>query len=123
MPIIEVSNGKQRQGTSVELHEAEPQAHEIQYVQAIRNEIDSYFGMLKQLNEMPSEEIFATLSAITARLAELRTLLWRSDSRRYSALRTREIEPLLETTERLFRIHSRSFAVATQEYDAMRGQV
>lgn len=92
-------------------------------VDEVRKEIDGYYIMLKRLHVMPPEEVFYTLSSITARVSEIRTHLWRSESRRLAALRSREIDPLLEEADRQFRLMSRHQAVRQMEWDAAKGQM
>jgi hypothetical protein len=87
------------------------------FVQTIRAEIDGYFCRLRQLNSLPPDAVFATLSAITARMGEIRLMLVRSDSRRMTALRTREVDPTIEECDRQFRLHSRIQAVRTFEWE------
>lgn len=90
----------------------------------IRDEIDTYLCQLKQLGSLPTAEVMLQLSAITARLTEIRTHLYRSDSRRFTALRSREIDPLLVEADRQFRLHSRVQAIRSFEWDVSgRGQV
>ena len=72
---------------------------------------------LKQLGSLDIEEVFLRLAAITARLTEIRIHLHRVDSRRFTALRTREVDPLLDEADRQFRIFSRLQAVRTFEFE------
>lgn len=112
--------------TAVERHPSGNQelSAEQQVVTAIRDEIDGYLCTLKQLGSMPPDEVMLQLSGITARLTEIRTHLFRSDSRRFTALRTREIDPLLVEADRQFRLHSRVQAVRAFEWEVSgRGQV
>lgn len=93
---------------------------EMVFLVTIRDEIDDYFIGLKRLNALPTEEVFAFLSGVSARLVEIRVQCWRSESRRLNALRTREIDPLIEEIDRQFKIHSRIQAVRTFELDMVR---
>jgi hypothetical protein len=92
-------------------------SHEQAFVAEVRQEIDGYFCRLKQLNSLPPDGVFATLSAITARLGEIRLSLVRSESRRLTALRTREIDPLIDECDRQFRLHSRIQACRTFDWE------
>lgn len=88
---------------------------------AVQAELDDYYQRLKGLNEMPSTECFQTLSAISARVAEIRSRLIRLDSRRPTALRTKQVDPLIEEVDRQFKIHSRIAAMRQFEFDASKG--
>lgn len=96
------------------------QTQEQKFITVIREELDSYLVALKQLNTMPPDEVFVTISGITARLAEIRVNLVRTDARRMTALRTKEVDPILEECDRQFRLHSRIQAVRQLEMDQTR---
>jgi hypothetical protein len=91
------------------------------FVAAVRDELDDYFVGLKQLNSQPPEEVFAFLSGVSARLAEIRNTCWRSEARRLTALRTHEVDPLIEELDRQFRLHSRIQTVRQFELDLTKG--
>jgi hypothetical protein len=93
---------------------------EVAWVIEVRGEIDDYMVTLRKLRSMLPEQVFMELSGITARLAELRLTCVRSESRRLAALRTRELDPLIEECDRQFRFHSRIQAVRTMEWDQTR---
>jgi hypothetical protein len=93
---------------------------EQRWVYGIRAELDDYMVLLKKLRAMPPDVVFMELSAITARLAEIRLTCVRSESRRLSALRTREIDPLLDECDRQFRFHSRIQSVRQAEWEQTR---
>jgi hypothetical protein len=98
-----------------------PQATAEQvWVETLRAEIDTYLCGLRQLGSRPPEQVFTYLSGVSARLVEIRTQLWRSDSRRCAALRSREIDPLLEEVDRQFRFHSRIAAMVELEWQMTR---
>lgn len=92
-------------------------------VATIQGEVDDYLRRLKELNSLPASEVFMTLSAISARMAEIRNRLIRVDSRRYTALRTKEVDPLIDEIDRQFKFHSRIAAVRQMEWDATTGGV
>lgn len=108
-------------------HDHEPPVSSVRmsaeqlWVLEVRMEIDDYMVMLRKLRSLPPDEVFLELSGITARLAELRLTCVRSESRRLTGLRTREIDPLIEECDRQFRFHSRIQAVRTMEADMTRG--
>lgn len=93
----------------------------MRFVAAAREEIDDYFVGLKKLGSWEPAEVFLWLSGVTARLVELRTICWRSESRRLTALRSREIDPLIDECERQFRFHSRVQSCRQIEFDAFKG--
>lgn len=95
-------------------------APEVAFVTAAREEIDGYFVGLKQLGSMDPADVFLWLSGVTARLVELRMICFRNDTRRMNALRSRELDPLIEQCDRAFRLHSRVQSCRQVEYDAFR---
>src|SRR4051812_5429955 len=60
-------------------------------------------------------DVLGDLSAISGRLAEMRAQLYRDNSQRCQALRTREVDPLREECELQFKIHSRRIALLEWE--------
>ena len=93
---------------------------EVQWVRAIREELDGYMVVLRAIRSRSPEDVFMELSAITTRLAEIRLTCVRSESRRLTALRTREIDPLMDQCDRLFRLHSRVQSARQMEWDQTR---
>lgn len=96
--------------------------HEGHVITRLQAELDGYYAELRNLNQLDPTSVMQKLSSISARAGELRAQLVRSESRRANALRTREVEPLLEQIKLQFQIHSRIVAVAQQELDLIRGQ-
>lgn len=88
----------------------------------VQAELDDYYRRLKDLNSLPSTEVFQTLSAISARAAEMRSRLIRLDARRPNALRIKHVDPLLEEIDRQFKFHSRIAAMRQFEWDVSKGQ-
>lgn len=88
----------------------------------VQAELDDYYVRLKGLNALPSTEVFQTLSALSARVSEMRSRLIRLDARRPTALRTKQVDPLLEEIDRQFKFHSRIVAMRQFEWDASKGQ-
>lgn len=91
--------------------------------EAIRHEIDGYYRRLRRLNQMDPAEVFQSLSAISARMSEIRTRLIRVEGRKPAKLRTSEVDPLLEEVDRQFKFHSRLQATREMEASLIRGQV
>ncbi len=76
-----------------------------------QDEIDEYYEVLKQLNQMDVADVFRTLSAYSARASELRTRLSRVDTKKAQSFRTREVEPFIEEIDRQYRYQSRNLTV------------
>lgn len=89
----------------------------------VRAEVDRYCKGLRRLNEMDPSEVFQKLSSISARLSEIRIRLLRVEGRKPAALRTKEIDPLLEEVDRQFKFHSRLQATREMDASLIRGQV
>lgn len=88
----------------------------------IRLEIDGYYKILRKLVRSDPSEVFQHLSAISARMSEIRTRLIRVESRKATAIRTKEVDPLLEEVDRQFKFHSRLQATREMEASLTRGQ-
>lgn len=97
---------------------------EQQWVAQIRDELDGYFVTLKQLGAMEPDQVMYQLSAITARLSELRMHLCRHPGRRFDLLRTKELDPLIVECDRQYKFHSRIHAIRTFDWEVSgKGQV
>lgn len=95
---------------------------EVRLIHELRQELDGYFVQLKRLSTLTPDEVFGTLSAMSARLVEIRGRLWRVDTRRCQALRSREVDPLIEEIDRQFKLHSRAFEVQKFDFEMSKGQ-
>ena len=95
----------------------------VDNVAKLRAEIDGYHRQLRQLVAMDTAEVLQTLSAISARVAELRVQLQRRPERQATALRTKELDPLHEEIDRQFKFHSRILSVREMEAKAAGGFV
>ena len=84
-------------------------------LESLRAELDGYYVVVVGLGELDSSLIFATLAAVTGRVSEIRKDVYRHPSRTYTALRTQEIDPLLDECDRQFKFFSRAFAVLEME--------
>jgi hypothetical protein len=87
----------------------------VDNIAKMRVEIDGYHRQLRGLNAMDTVEILQTLSAISARVSELRVQMNRRPDRMATALRTKELDPLHEEVERQFKFHSRLLSVREME--------
>lgn len=125
MALLEVTNSGERRMNADEGRETETQpslkSTEQTIVEQLRDEIDGYYIQLKTLTHLPPEEVFSVISAISARLTEIRGHLWRSESRRFAALRSREVDPLIEECDRQFKLHSRQQAVRQMDFELSKG--
>lgn len=127
MPVMKLvespAKGRQEPSKIVQSSQEAAPTSADRYVAAVEAEIDGYLGTLRTLAEEPIEEVFLALSSMAARLTEIRVQLVRCDTRRYNALRTRQIDPLLEAIEFQFRVFSRAAAVRKDEMEMSRGQI
>lgn len=96
---------------------------QIPTLDMIQDEILAYAQEMAELANAEPGQAFQRLAAIGGRLAELRILCWRTNSQKTNALRTREIDPLLEAAEFIFKNLSRCVAVRQMESDLSRGGV
>lgn len=96
---------------------------EAQFIDACRSELDSYWGTIRKFQYMDITEVLLSISAFSARAAELRSMLMRSEGRKSNAFRTREIDPFLDHCELQFRIHSRLQSIREMEFKMSGGQV
>ncbi|QBQ74859.1 hypothetical protein [Caudovirales GX15bay] len=78
-------------------------------------ELDEMRERIQRFPAIDPSDVLAELSAISGRLAEMRAQLYRDNSQRAQALRTREIDPLREECEMQFKIHSRRIALMEWE--------
>jgi hypothetical protein len=127
MPVMELEEARRRREHPVSTPvDPTPEpgmtriSPEQEWVVEIRLELDTYLEQLRSMRSKDPTDVFMTLSAITARLCELRVLCMRTESRRTAALRTREIDPMIEECERQFRFHSRIQAARQMEWDQTR---
>lgn len=96
-----------------------PQA--VDNIAKMRAEIDTYHRQLRGLNAMDTSEVLQTLSAISARVSELRVQMNRRPERAATALRTKELDPLHEEVDRQFKFHSRLLSVREMEAKTIGG--
>jgi hypothetical protein len=105
--------------------EPRPQRHPQRgdNIERLRAEIDGYHRQLRGLNAMDTSEVLQTLSAISARISELRVQLNRRPERQATAIRLKELDPLHEEIDRQFKFHSRLLSVREMEAKTMGGFV
>jgi len=99
-----------------------PQNSDIS-VEELRKEIDGFYVLLNSFSERQPEEIFVTISALTARASQIRNeLVRRLDDRYLQNFRTKEVDPFLDECDRQFKIWSRVFSSRQLDWDISRGQ-
>lgn len=84
-------------------------------------ELDSYYILMVEFAKMQPDEIFRHLSAFSARMNFIRTKIVRTDNKRWTNFRTKEIEPFLSECDRQFKIWSRSLSSYSLEFDMSKG--
>lgn len=89
----------------------------------LRDELDGYFATMQKFEALDPVEVMFLISAMSARVAELRSHMVRQESRSANAFRTKELEPFLEECERQFKIHSRIQSMRDMEFRMSGGQV
>lgn len=88
-------------------------------IRKFREELDSYYQEMKTFDPYDLADIFLKLASWSARVSEIRGLLYRMDNRVNTAFRTREIDPFLNEVDRQFRTYSRIEAIRQAEYKMM----
>lgn len=81
-----------------------------------RAELDQYFAALREFKDYDISEILRSLAAFSARASEIRSNIFRVDTRRLQAFRTRELDPFIEELDRQFKVWSRFQAVREMEF-------
>lgn len=87
-----------------------------QWMDAIRSELDAYYGLVKEWATSEPDIVLQEISAISARLTEVRAQLNRDNGQRANRLRISEIDPLIEQLEFQFKVHSRIQAVREMDF-------
>jgi hypothetical protein len=96
---------------------------DVETVRSYEAELDEYLLEMFALPELDLGDVFSRLAAISARLTAMRIHCVRSETRLLAALRTRQIDPLLEEVDRQFKAWSRQFAVRQHEWEISKGGV
>lgn len=86
-------------------------------------ELDLYYVGMNTFEAMEPDEVMARIAAMVARLTEIRARLHRLGTTRATQLRTKEVDPLLDSLKLLFQIHSRLLASRQFDYEVTRGAV
>jgi hypothetical protein len=88
---------------------------ERKMVAGYMTELDLRRSSNTDLPNIDPSDVLARISGIAGRLAEIRAQLYRLNTQRCTALRTREVDPLREDLDLQFRIHSRRIALLEWE--------
>jgi hypothetical protein len=83
--------------------------------QGYEAELDDMRARIGRFPDEDPADVLATISGVVGRLAEIRAQLYRDNSQRSTQLRTREVDPLREDLDLLFRVHSRRIALMEWE--------
>jgi hypothetical protein len=78
-------------------------------------ELDDMRAKVADFPNRDPDEVLLFISGLAGRLAEIRALLYRANTQRASALRTREVDPLREDLELQFKLWSRRIALMEWE--------
>lgn len=89
----------------------------------VQQELDGYYKRMQQYPSMEPDEVMLDLSGIAARLTEIRSQLVRDGGQRTNALRTREVDPLLEQIDLQFKLHSRIQSIREFDWRMTNGAV
>lgn len=99
-----------------------PVPDERSWLVGVRDEIAEYAGQIEQFSTLDVSVVLSHISSIHARLSNIRMQCMRSGSRTANALRTQQIDPLIDALEFQFKVTSRSMALMELEWQMARGQ-
>lgn len=90
---------------------------------AYAKELDLYYAGCNTFEGMEPDEVMQRIAAMVARLTEIRARLHRLGTTRATQLRTKEVDPLLDSLKLLFSIYSRLLASRQFDFEVTRGAV
>lgn len=117
---LEPVNGTRRNEPSVPRVKPDTESVLIATYQA---ELDDARARISAFETYEPSEVLGTISGIAGRVAEMRANLYRLNTQRCAALRTREVDPLREDLELQFRVWSRKIALMEWEFKVSGGGV
>lgn len=85
-----------------------------------RDELDEFYGTMKQFGGMEIDEILSHLSSFSARMSEVRGIIVRNEGRLSGNFRTKEVDPFLVECDRQYKIWSRQQAVRQHDWEMTR---
>ena len=91
------------------------------WLEGLKEELDIYYTMGRGWANAEPDIVMNEISAIVARLVEMRAHLQRDNGARSQKLRLTEVDPRLDKLELQFKIHSRQVAVRKFDWDVVRG--
>jgi len=89
---------------------------------AWRQELSGYYKEMIEFRFEEPDEIFRKLSAWTARASYMRHKIMASESRSWTAFRTKEIDPFIAECDRQFKNWSRNLSFLAMDWDMQKGQ-
>lgn len=89
---------------------------------ALWAELAEYHAQMRGFAELEPDEVMLAVSAISARVSEIRAHLARSQNRAAAGFRAQIVEPLLTDLDFQFRIHSRVTAIREMDLRLAGGQ-
>lgn len=98
-------------------------ANERALVSGYMAELDTMRATIADFPNRDPSDILSIIAGTAGRLAEIRAQLYRSNSGRCAALRTREVDPLRDDLDLQFRIWSRKIALLEWELKMSTGAV
>ncbi len=81
-----------------------------------RKELDSFYEVMNHFREN-EETIFYDLSAMSARVSQIRSLVVRQENKALQVFRTQEVDPFLKECDRQFKIWSRVLTISQFEWE------
>lgn len=84
-------------------------------------ELDQYYAECKDYKDQEPDQVLIHISGVLARLTEVRAGLMRRNKGWAEQLRLKEVDPLLDSVDKQFRIHSRLQAIRQMDFDITRG--
>lgn len=94
----------------------------VGWLDRLRMEFDGYYARLRQFESLEPDQVMLEVSAVAARLTEVRAQLLRDHGQRATRLRLDEVDPLLEQLDFQFKIHSRLQSVRDLDFRLSGGQ-
>lgn len=91
-------------------------------LQDLRDEIASFFEVMRSFPDMDPIDTMTALSAFTSRASQIRTNLIRAEDKQQQLFRTRELDPFINECDRQFKIWSRLLSARKLEWETSRGE-
>lgn len=85
--------------------------------------LDQYYAAMRDFSDEDLGDVLMKIAAYSAYAAELRGKIVRSETRRATSFRTKELDPFLTQCEFQFKVWSRYQSVRQMEYDLSKGGI